>query len=98
MAAPKPPPLNIEEEQEAALIKKYGMKPKLSPRLLAKVGGAGLSADIFSLPSRIDKTHEAWMRAVALHMHRSVQLLAYLLLSPVRMTSQASACRASLRS
>ena len=38
MAAPKPPPLRIEEEQEAALIKKYGMKPKLSPRLLAKVG------------------------------------------------------------
>jgi len=36
--APKPPPLRIEEEQEAALIKKYGMKPKLSPRLLAKVG------------------------------------------------------------
>ena len=41
MAASKPPPLRIEEEQEAALIKKYGMKPKLSPRLLAKVGGAG---------------------------------------------------------
>lgn len=38
MAAPKPPPLRIEDEQEAALIKKYGMKPKLSPRLLAKVG------------------------------------------------------------
>ena len=43
MAAPKPPPLRIDEEQEAALIKKYGMKPKLSPRLLAKVGRAGLS-------------------------------------------------------
>ena len=37
MAAAKPPPLQIEQEQEAALIAKYGMRPKLSPRLLAKV-------------------------------------------------------------
>ena len=45
MAAPKPPPLRIEEEQEAALIKKYGMKPKLSPRLLAKVTCGILGSD-----------------------------------------------------
>ena len=37
MAAAKPPSLQIEQEQEAALIAKYGMRPKLSPRLLAKV-------------------------------------------------------------
>ncbi len=34
---PKPPSLQIELDQEAALIAKYGMRPKLSPRLLAKV-------------------------------------------------------------
>lgn len=33
----KPPSLQIEQDQEAALIAKYGMRPKLSPRLLAKV-------------------------------------------------------------
>ena len=36
-APPKPPSLQIEQDQEAALIAKYGMRPKLSPRLLAKV-------------------------------------------------------------
>jgi hypothetical protein len=37
MAAAQPPSLQIDQEQEAALIAKYGMRPKLSPRLLAKV-------------------------------------------------------------
>lgn len=37
MSAPKPPQLQVEQDQEAALIAKYGMRPKLSPRLLAKV-------------------------------------------------------------
>ena len=37
MAAAKPPTLQVDQEQEAALIAKYGMRPKLSPRLLAKV-------------------------------------------------------------
>ncbi|CAL8469731.1 g9273 [Coccomyxa elongata] len=36
---PKPPSLQIELDQEAALIAKYGMRPKLSPRLLAKRSG-----------------------------------------------------------
>ena len=37
MGAAKPPALQVDQEQEAALIAKYGMRPKLSPRLLAKV-------------------------------------------------------------
>ena len=56
MAAPKPPTLRIEEEQEAALVKKYGMKPKLSPRLLAKVGGAESFWSSLSERIRIYKT------------------------------------------